>query len=93
MNIKVNELMMSLPHLAFPTYIVHVSNFMGALRYSGSCSRVAIRGSWVRIPLSVYALTQGILSTIVSLVQGVGKWVPGRNVFRVMLMSAYRQRG
>ena len=44
---------------------------VGALWCSGSCSRLLIRGSWVRIPLGAYALRQGILSTIVSLDPGV----------------------
>ena len=49
---------------------------VGALWCSGSCSRLVIRGSWVRIPLGAYALTQGILSTIISLDPGVVNGYP-----------------
>ena len=49
-----------------------------------------ISGSRVRIP---YALRQGILSTIVSQPR-CSKWVPGRNLFLVMLFERlYRQLG
>ena len=50
--------------------------FVGALWCSGSCSRLVISGSWVRIPLGAYALRQGILSTIVSLDPGVVNGYP-----------------
>ena len=49
---------------------------VGALWCSGSCSQLVIRGSWVRIPLSAYALRQGILSTLVSLDPGVVNGYP-----------------
>ena len=51
-------------------------NVLGALWCSGSCSRLVIRGTWVWIPLSTYALIQGILSTIVSLDPGVVNGYP-----------------
>ena len=59
-------------------YITCVLNFneVGALWCSGSCSRLVIRGSWVRIPLGAYALRQGILSTIVSRDPGVVNGYP-----------------
>ena len=53
-------------------------NKVGALWCSGSCSRLVIRGPWVRIPLGAYALRQGILSTIVSLDPGVVNGYPAR---------------
>ena len=31
------------------------NKFVSTLVYSGSCSLLAIRGSWVRIPLGLYA--------------------------------------
>ena len=49
---------------------------VGALWYSGSCSRLAIRRSGVRIPLGAYALRQGVLFTIVSLDPGVVNGYP-----------------
>ena len=64
---------------------------VGTLWCSGSCSRLVIRGSWVRIPLGAYALRQGILSTIVSLDPGVVNGYPAG--INSMLMSAYRQLG
>ena len=57
--------------LIFGTCGSTVVYIVGALWCSGSCSRLVIRGSWVRIPLGAYALRQGILSTIVSLDPGV----------------------
>ena len=68
-------------------YIIDL--FVGALWCSGSCSRLVISGSWVRIPLGAYALRQGILSTICLSRPRCSKWVPGRNLFLEMLMSAY----
>ena len=76
----------------FPPKQLHLPSEMililevGALWCSGSCSRLAIRGSWVLIPLGAYALRQGILSTIVSLDPGVvNEWVSSRNFFLRML--------
>ena len=46
-------------------------NIVRELWCSGSCSRLVIPGSWVQIPLGMYALRQGILSTIVSHDPGV----------------------
>ena len=52
------------------------SDSVGSLWCSGSCSRLVIRGSWVRMPLDAYAPRQGILSTNVSLIPGVVNGYP-----------------
>ena len=56
-------------------HFVH-STLEGALWFSGSCSRLVIRGSWVRTPLGAYTPRQGILSTVVSLDPSVGNGYP-----------------
>ena len=57
-------------------HILKMLQMVEALWCSGSCYRLVIRGSWVRIPLGAYAPRQGILSTIVSLDPGVVNGYP-----------------
>ena len=73
-----NSLLMLRPKVqrVFDRSVIHS---FSSLSFIDSCSRLVINGSWVRIPLGVYALRQGILSTIiVSLDPGVVNGYPAR---------------
>ena len=66
---KLNYNYMSTENNAYPCITV-------SLWCGGSCSRLVISGSWIRIPLGAYALRQWMLSTIVSLNPGVVNGYP-----------------
>ena len=66
---------------------------MGALWCSGLYSRLAIRRSGVRIPLCAYALRQGILSTIVSLIPVVVNGYTQQEFIPLNALSAEMHEG